>query len=100
MITLNKPSFIFLNEDTQTSKKVDSIFVNTNRFAVNNQGAIQGYVTSILIGENSSSLPFTEITQKDDKYKGKDVVGELHKEYIEILSTLNPDIIFTDTYNK
>jgi hypothetical protein len=37
---------------------------------------------------------------EDTKFKGKDVLAELHKIYLQKLENLNPNIKFVDTYNK
>lgn len=40
------------------------------------------------------------MTMEDTEFRGKDVLAELHKIYLQKLKLLNPNIKFADTYNK
>ena len=55
----------------------------------------QGYIKSYLIGDNGNTI--MNKTDKREKYLGKDILVELHLEYMELLKTLNPKVVFVNT---
>ena len=94
MITLDKPSFIFTSEDTQTNRKVSVLSINVNQYL----GFVekpQGFINSA-INSDFGQLSELSMTMEDTEFKGK----ELHKIYLQKLELLNPNIKFADTYNK
>lgn len=98
MITLDKPSFIFTSEDTQTNRKVNVLSINVNQYL----GFVekpQGFI-AVTINSDFGQLSELSMTMEDTEFKGKDVLAELHKIYLEKLSALNKKINFTDTYNN
>lgn len=99
MITLDKPSFIFTSEETQTNKKVSQLSINVEQYLAEKESKPQGYIMAKI---NCDFGPLQELTLnvEDTNFKGKDVLSELHKIYITELSALNKKITFTDTYNN
>ena len=98
MITLDKPSFIFTSEDTQTNRKVSVLSINVTQylgFVEKHQGFINSTVNS-----DFGQLSELSMTMEDTEFRGEDVLAELHKIYLAKLQALNPEIKFTDTYNK
>jgi hypothetical protein len=98
MITLDKPSFIFTSEETQTNRKVSVLSINVNQylgFVEKPQGFIEASVNS-----DFGQLSELSMTMEDTEFRGKDVLAELHKIYLQKLELLNPNIKFADTYNK
>lgn len=98
MIKLDKPSFIFTSEETQTNRKVSELSINVNQYL----GFVekpQGFINST-INSDFGQLSELSMTMEDTEFKGKDVLAELHKIYLAKLQALNPEIKFTDTYNK
>jgi len=97
MIKLDKPSFIFTSEETQTNRKVSELSINVNQYL----GFVekpQGFINST-INSDFGQLSELSLTMEDTKFKGKDVLAEFHKIYLAKLQALNPKIKFTDTYN-
>lgn len=98
MITLDKPSFIFTSEDTQTNRKVSVLSISVNQYL----GFVekpQGFINST-INSDFGQLSELNMTMEDTEFRGEDVLAELHKIYLSKLQALNPEIKFTDTYNK
>lgn len=98
MITLDKPSFIFTSEDTQTNRKVSVLSINVNQYL----GFVekpQGFINST-INSDFGQLSELSLTMEDTEFRGKDVLAELHKIYLAKLQALNKKINFTDTYNN
>jgi hypothetical protein len=98
MITLDKPSFIFTSEETQTNRKVSVLSINVNQYL----GFVekpQGFINST-INSDFGQLSELSMTMEDTEFRGEDVLAELHKIYLAKLQALNPEIKFTDTYNK
>jgi len=98
MITLDKPSFIFTSEETQTNRKVSELSINITQYL----GFVekpQGFINST-INSDFGQLSELSMTMEDTEFKGKDVLAELHKIYLKKLESLNPNIKFADTYNK
>lgn len=99
MITINKPSFIFTSEETQTNKKVNVLTINYSGYLSEKEGNPQGYIVSHVNSEFGELSELT-LSLEDTKFKGKDILSELHKIYISNLQKLNPKTTFTDTYNN
>lgn len=59
-----------------------------------------GKIKSWLFNETGTNIMAVQRVDNDKDFKGKDILGELHKIYIDELSLLNPNLTFTDTYNK
>jgi hypothetical protein len=59
-----------------------------------------GKIQSWLFNETGNNIMGVERVDNDKDFVGKDILGELHKIYIAKLKTLNPKLVFTDTYNK
>lgn len=98
MITLDKPSFIFTSEETQTNRKVSVLSINVNQYL----GFVekpQGFINST-INSDFGQLSELSMTMEDTEFRGEDVLAELHKIYLAKLQALNSEIKFTDTYNK
>jgi hypothetical protein len=98
MIKLNKASFIATSLDTQTSTKVSELIVNYNAYLgskeVEGINVPQGYIQSFVYTETMNSI-LTNI-QEDTDFTGN-ILNDLTNQYITILQTLNPKIIFTNT---
>lgn len=98
MIKLNKPSFIFTSENTQTSTKVSELIVNYTNYlgskTVDEITIPQGYIQSFVYNETMNSL-LTNI--QEDTLFTSNILNELTNQYITILQILNPKIIFTNT---
>lgn len=98
MITLDKPSFIFTSEETQTNRKVSVLSINVTQYL----GFVekpQGFINST-VNSDFGQLSELNLTMEDTEFRGEDVLAELHKIYLAKLQALNPEIKFTDTYNK
>ena len=59
-----------------------------------------GKIQSWLFNETGNNIMGVQKVNNDKDFKGKDILGELHKIYIAELRALNPTLTFTDTYNK
>ena len=59
-----------------------------------------GKIYSWLFNETGTNIMGVQRVDNDKDFKGKDILGELHKIYIAQLEELNSNIVFTDTYNK
>jgi hypothetical protein len=59
-----------------------------------------GKIQSWLFNEAGNNIMGVQKVNNDKDFKGKDILGELHKIYIAELRALNPTLTFTDTYNK
>lgn len=99
MITLDKPSYIFTSEDTQTNKKVSLLSINVEQYLATKDNNPQGYIMA-KVNCDFGPLPELTINIEDTDFKGKDVLSELHKQYLATLSALNKKVVFTDTYNS
>lgn len=101
MIKLNKASFIYTSETTQTSTQVSELVVNyTNYLGFKNVDGVnvpQGYIQSFVYNETMNSI-LTD-TQENTLFTGN-ILDELTNQYIAKLQTLNPNIIFTNTLKK
>jgi len=98
MIKLDKPSFIFTSEETQTNRKVSELSINVTQYL----GFVEkpkGFINST-INSDFGQLSELSMTIEDIEFKGKDVLAELHKIYLAKLQALNKKINFTDTYNN
>jgi hypothetical protein len=98
MIKLNKPSFIFTSEETQTNRKVSELVINYNSY-LGFTDKPQGFI-AVSVNSDFGILSELGLTLEDTEYKGKDILSELHKIILNKLQLLNRYIIFTDTYNK
>jgi hypothetical protein len=98
MIKLNKASFIYTSENTQTSTKVGLLTVNYNSFLgsklVDGENIPQGYIQSFVYTETMNSI--LNDTTEDTNFSGN-ILSELTDMYIAKLQLLNPTINFTST---
>jgi hypothetical protein len=98
MIKLNKASFIYTSEETQTSTKVGLLTVNYNSFLgtkeVDGLNVNQGYIQSFVYNETMNSI--MNNVQEDSEFTSN-ILNELTNQYIAKLQILNPSITFTST---
>ena len=59
-----------------------------------------GKIKSWVFNETGNNIMSVQRIDNDKDFIGKDILGELHKIYIIQLKSLNPNLTFTDTYNK
>jgi hypothetical protein len=59
-----------------------------------------GKIKSWIFNETGNNIMSVQRIDNDKDFIGKDILGELHKIYIIQLKALNPNLTFTDTYNK
>jgi hypothetical protein len=102
MITLNSKTAI----ETGSEVIYKSQELTVNYQAVLETEVIDGVPTKIgkiqswLFNETGTNIMGVQRVNNDKDFKGKDILGELHKIYIAELKVLNPTLTFTDTYNK
>lgn len=98
MIKLNKPSFIFTSETTQTSSKVELLTVNYTNYlgskTVDEISTPQGYIQSFVYNETMNSI--MNDNQESEDFTAN-ILVELTDMYIAKLKVLNPTITFTNT---
>ena len=98
MIKLNKASFIYTSETTQTSSKVELLTVNYTNYLgskeIDDLNVPQGYIQSFVYNETGNSI--LSDTQEAEVFTGN-ILNDLTNQYITILQNLNPSITFTNT---
>jgi hypothetical protein len=98
MIKLNKASFIYTSETTQTSSKVSELVVNyTNYLGTKEVDGIstpQGYIQSFVYNETGNSI--LSDLQEAEAFTGN-ILNDLTNQYIAKLQILNPSITFVNT---
>lgn len=98
MIKLNKSSFIYTSENTQTSSKVELLTVNYTNYlgskTVDKINVPQGYIQSFVYNETGNSI--LSDLQEAEAFTGN-ILNDLTNQYIAILQILNPSITFVNT---
>jgi hypothetical protein len=104
MITLNEKTAIKTGADADY--KAQELTVNyqhvldTEYSPMLEKNIKVGKILSWLFNETGNNIMGVQRVDNDKDFVGKDILGELHKIYIAKLKTLNPKLVFTDTYNK
>lgn len=91
MITLQTPSYLLLDSETQTPKKVKQGIVKF-------QTPTKGKVTSWVTFEDENGNEVINGLHKEhlqDDFIGKDILSTLHLSYKSELEVLNPSLIIT-----
>lgn len=102
MITLEKK--VAINTNQEADYKAQELTVNYQAVLVTETieevPTKVGKIQSWLFNETGNNIMGVQRIDNDKDFLGKDILGELHKIYIAELKTLNPKLVFTDTYNK
>ena len=93
MIKLDKKSFLYTSENTQTSTQVTELSIIYSNILTFVDNLPVGIIESYCINEGNNILS----NSQDNSLFTGDILNELTNQYIAILQALNPSITFTNT---